>query len=356
MSATRERQAPSGGAGGSGPTIHDVAAMTGVSISTVSRALGRPERVNPATRERVLAAAAELGYAPNPQAKSLLSGRTNRIALFVPDITNPFFFGLIRGAQRHAAEAGYTQLLVDTDESPEVEARYLHELAKSVDGFVLAAPRMSDTALADASRLLRLVVINRNAPDVPGVLLDTPTGMSQAVEHLASLGHRRLVYLAGPPTSWSDGRKWRAVQTACRRLVLEVSRLGPFAPTLAAGAAAADVALHSRATGLLAFNDLIAIGVVTRLAERGVDVPGDLSVIGCDDIFGASFCQPPLTTLAAPVQEAGRVAVDMLLDQLAERPTSGRHDVRLATLLTVRRSTGPARATTDIAGDTAGST
>lgn len=333
-------------ASGKAATIHDVAALAGVSASTVSRALARPERVNVVTRERVLTAAAKLGYVPNPQARSLLTGKTSRIALMVPDITNPFFFGLIRGAQRHAAAARYTQLLVDTDESPEVEARYLKELGKSVDGFVLAAPRMSDDALLKASREVRLVVVNREVPAVPGLVIDTAAAMSQLVEHLASLGHRDLVYLSGPPTSWSNERRWRAVQLVCRRLGLRVRRLGPFRPTLAAGAAAADVAVHAGATGVLAFNDLIAIGVLTRLAERGVDVPGRMSIVGCDDIFGASFCQPPLTTLTSPVEEAGRVAVDMLLDQLTIRATGPRLAVRMPAVLTVRGSTGPAPTTT----------
>lgn len=329
------------------PTISDVAAHCGVATSTVSRALSRPERVSEATRLRVLAVANELGYHPNPRARSLLSGRTHTIALLVPDITNPFYFGVIRGAQRQGAAAGYTQLLIDTEESAEVEGRHLARLPKSADGLILAASRLSDAELTAVAAKVPIVAINRSIPTVPTVIIDTFTGMVQAVEHLVSLGHRELAYLSGPSTSWSNGRRWKAVRAAARRLGASATRLGPFAPTVGAGAGAADAAINCGATAVLAFNDLLAIGVLQRLAERGLDVPGDISVVGCDDIFGADFCHPALTTLTAPIERAGRVATDMLLDWLGPGLGQGnfRQQETLPTLLTVRESTGPVRAT-----------
>jgi LacI family transcriptional regulator, repressor for deo operon, udp, cdd, tsx, nupC, and nupG len=325
------------------PTISDVAARCGVAVSTVSRALTRPGRVSEATRLRVVAAAEELGYQPNPRARSLLSGRTETIALLIPDITNPFFFDVIRGTQQQSAAAGYAQLLVDTEESADVEARHIERLRKSVDGLILAASRLPDAELARAAATIPLVALNRSIPGVSTVLIDSAGGTVQAVEHLASLGHRRLAYAGGPASSWSNGRRWRAVRSTAQRLGLSAVRLGPFTPFVHSGAAAADAAVHTGATAVLAFNDLVAIGILKRLAERGLRVPDDMSVLGCDDIFGSDFCHPTLTTLTAPIERAGRVATDMLLDLLGRGTgrSASRGQERLPTHLTVRESTGP---------------
>jgi DNA-binding LacI/PurR family transcriptional regulator len=324
-------------------TISDVAAHCGVAASTVSRALTRPGRVSETTRLRVVAAAEELGYQPNPRARSLLSGRTETIALLIPDITNPFFFDVIRGTQQQSAAAGYSQLLVDTEESADVEARHISGLGKSVDGLILAASRLPDAELERAAATIPLVALNRSTPGVSTVLIDSAGGTVQAVEHLASLGHRRLAYAGGPTSSWSNGRRWRAVRSSAQRLGLSAVRLGPFTPFVHSGAAAADAAVHAGATAVLAFNDLLAIGILKRLAERGLRVPADVSVVGCDDIFGADFCHPTLTTLTAPIERAGRVATDMLLDLLGRGTgrVASRVQERLPTHLTVRGSTGP---------------
>ncbi|REF37974.1 LacI family DNA-binding transcriptional regulator [Thermasporomyces composti] len=325
------------------PTIHDVAARCAVAASTVSRAFSHPERVNAATRERILATAAEMGYRPHPLARALPSGQTRMLGLLVPDITNPFFLGLIRGAQRAAAAAGYTIVLADSDECDETELTALDRLTRAVDGFVLASSRLSDARLREADSAVPLVVVNRRVPPVPSVLIDSAPATKRAVEHLASLGHTRFAYLSGPRASWSDARRWRALQSVARRGDLDVVRLGPLPPTVDGGVAAADAVLAEGVTAVVAFNDLLAIGVLRRLRELGVSVPGEVSVLGCDDIFGADFCDPPLTTLAAPIERAGRAAVDLLLRRLDSGPSGGRHrDVVLPATLTVRDSTGPA--------------
>ncbi|AYG02648.1 LacI family DNA-binding transcriptional regulator [Gryllotalpicola protaetiae] len=321
-------------------TLADVAARTGVAISTVSRALTRPERVNAATRERIAAAAAELGYTPNAAARALGSGRTRSIALLVSDVTNPFYFDIIRGAQQELGPAGYTPLLLDTEESEELEEAMLRRLRASYDGAIIAASRLTDRRLAELARTVPLVAINRQTRGVPSVFIDTPAGVEQVLEHLVSHGHRRVAYAAGPPTSWPNERRWRTFVAASERLGVAVSRVGPFEPRQSQGAAAADAVINTGATACLAFNDLLAIGMLRRFAERGVRVPDDLSVVGCDDIFGADFCHPPLTTITAPIAQAGRVAVSMLLAQLAGG--ASRRGVRLPTHLTIRASSGPA--------------
>lgn len=322
-------------------TIHDIAALCGVAASTVSRALSSPERVNFRTRERIHAAAAELNYVPNRQARALSSGRTGAVGVLVPDITNPFYFDLIRGTQLQLKAAGYTQLLVDTEESEEVEAHTLDQLRKSADGIIIAASRLSDDVLLEAASRMSLVTVNRDVEGVPAVLIDTPSATSQALDHLLSLGHRRIAFIAGPKTSQSSERRWIALSQAASERDVEVHRLGPFAPNTQSGAVAADAAVHSGVTACIAFNDLIAIGMLQRLQARGLAVPGDMSIVGCDDIFGAAFCNPPLTTMTSPIEQAGRVAVSMLLAQL--NPSHGSvHRIRsvMPTYLTVRGSSG----------------
>lgn len=324
-------------------TIHDIAAMCGVAPSTVSRALSTPDRVNIRTRERIQKVAAELNYIPNSQAKALTSGRTGAVGVLVPDITNPFYFDLIRGTQLQLKAAGYTQLLVDTEESEEVEASAVQQLRKSADGIIVAAPRLTDDGLLAAAAAMPLVAINRDVPGVPAVIIDTPAATSQALDHLISLGHRKVAYVSGPPSSQSSALRWAALTTAAKHSGVEVQKLGPFAPKTHSGAAAADTAVHSGATACIVFNDLIAIGMLQRLRERGVRVPEDMSIVGCDDIFGADFCNPPLTTMSSPIEQAGRVAVTMLLAQL--EPFSGagsRSRSVMPTHLTVRSSTAPA--------------
>ena len=326
-------------------TIHDIAVRCGVAASTVSRALSTPDRVSVRTRERIQAAAAALNYTPNAQAKALSSGRTGAVGVLVPDITNPFYFDLIRGTQLQLKAAGYTQLLVDTEESDEVEANTLEQLRKTADGVIVAASRLSDAELLSAAGRAPLVTINRDVAGVPAVIIDTPSATGQALDHLVSLGHSKIAYIAGPLTSQSSERRWAALSEAAQDRGVEVRSLGPFAPKTQSGAAAADAAVHSGVTACIAFNDLIAIGMLQRLRERGIRVPEEISIVGCDDIFGADFCNPPLTTMASPIEQAGRVAVSMLLAKLNPLAGGGiRNRSVMPTYLTVRGSTGPIQA------------
>lgn len=343
MGAPREQRPPGREPAEKVPTIRDVAELAGVATSTVSRALSKPDRVNRHTRERIEEAAAQLNYVPSSQARGLSSGRTNTVAVLVPDITNPFYFDIIRGTQHQLKAAGLTQLLVDTEESNEMELEALHKMRRSADGFILAASRLTDAQLAEVAGSQPLVTINRASADAPSVVIDTPSAIIQALEHLVSLGHQRVCYVSGPPTSWSNSRRWKIFEEDSAQRGLQTHRIGPFVPKTTSGAAAADAAVRTGATACIAFNDLLAIGMLQRLRERGIRVPEDMSIIGCDDIFGADFCNPPLTTISSPIEQAGRVAVSMLLSQL--NPFQGGTTRRLAVMpthLTVRGSTGPA--------------
>ncbi|WP_448061286.1 LacI family DNA-binding transcriptional regulator [Cellulomonas hominis] len=324
----------------SAPTLRDVAALAGVAVSTASRALTLPGRVNAATADRVRSAADTLGYVASASARALSSGRTGTVALVVADITNPYFFGVVRGTQSRLRASGYVHVLVDTEESVEAEERALLTLRGSVDGVVLAASRMPDDRLEAWARELPTVTLNRAVP-APSVVVDTVGGALQALAHLSGLGHRRVGYAAGPSTSWSDGRRRVALRAAAARAGIELVVLGPYAPRRESGAAAADAALSAGVTGLLTYNDLLAFGVLDRLSDLQVSVPGEISVIGHDDVFGADLVRPTLTTLAVPLERAGYLAADLLLTRIAaeEEAPAG---VELATRLVVRESTGPA--------------
>lgn len=330
----------------SGPTIYDVAAAAGVATSTVSRAFSNPKRVNAATRERVIAIAHELGYQPNPHARALLSGRHHTIAMVVSDITNPHYFELIRGAEMRARASQYTLVLVNAEESPRVEYDQIQRLVPAVDGFVLAASRLPDENLRRIAGQRPVVLMSRELPGLASVVLDHTQGCHQIVEHLASLGHRELLYLAGPRNSWMAATRWAALSSAARDFGLEPVRLGPFTPKVSQGGAAADGALHAGAHAVVAHNDLLAIGVMQRLAQRSVAVPDQVSVVGFDNIFAADLCTPGLTTLGGAHGDVGRTAVDLLLDTLSlTRAAREPAQVALPTELVLRGSTGEAPGT-----------
>ena len=325
-------------------TITDVARAAGVAPSTVSRAFSRPGRVNHRTREHVLAVAETLGYQPNPAAQALESGRTRTIGLVVPDITNPYFAGVIKGAERAAAAAGLTLLLGDTQESAAQEAAMVRRLGRAVDGFVLSASRLSDDDLRAAAARTPVALVNRAVPGIGCVVADYEAGTRQIVEHLAAHGHESVVFAGGPPESWSGRQRWAGLRVAAERLGLEATRYGPFQPTLAGGPAAADAVVARGATAVVCHNDMLAIGLMRRLTKRGVRIPEDVSVVGFDDIFGADFCTPTLTTLAERTEEAGAHAVDVLVRQIPRRETEEPARV-LPTELVARESAGRVRTT-----------
>jgi len=321
-------------------TLTEIAAACGVAPSTVSRALSNPNRVSPQMYERIARKARELGYdsATLPETRSRIARGT--IALLLPNLTNPFNLDVVRGSQMQAQAAGFMQLLVSSDDSEQVEADWLAELAQSVDGVIVSSPRSDDALLAQVAERVPLVVLNREVPWISGVLIDTPSGVAQGLDYLVSLGHRRIAYVRGPATSWSDRTRYQALRAAAARHDVELLPVGAFRPTLAAGAAAADAVALTGVSAALFFNDTLAIGALGRFEQRGMNVPDDMSVIGCDDVFGASFTSPPLTTVQAPGEQAGRAATDLLLSGFMAKDRTHRVD-RIATHLIVRDSTAP---------------
>lgn len=322
-------------------TLTEIAHACEVAPSTVSRALSNPNRVSAPMYERIARKAREMGYesATLPDSRSRITRGT--IALLMANLTNPFNLDIIRGCQVQAQAAGFMQLLVTSEESEQVEADWLGELPQSVDGIVIASPRSADSLLAEVAQRTPLVVLNREVPNVSGIVIDTTTGVVQALDYLVSLGHRRIAYVRGPSTSWSDKRRYAALVEAAARHGVELKAIGAFYPTIDAGAAAADAVALADVTAAIFFNDTLAIVAISRFTHRGIRVPEDISVVGCDDIFGASFSLPPLTTVRAPGEQAGRAITDMLLSGFLARTRGHRIDTLPAHLI-VRESTGPA--------------
>jgi len=320
-------------------TIRDVARACGVHISTVSRTFSAPHLVNPETRSRVLACAEHLGYRPNRAARALITGRTHNIGLIVADIANPFFPPLIKAAESQARHRDYHIFVTDTNEDPAVEEELVHALAKQVDGVLLCSPRMSNSLIEQLSRDVPLVVINRQVTGLPNVVIDVGQGARLAVEHLIGLGHRRIALLGGPRGSWTNREIRRTATSAARSADVTLTVIGPNPPTEGGGIAAAEQVRRAEVTAVLAYNDLMAIGLIEGLDAHGVAVPRDISVVGIDDIALSRLTRPKLTTVATPNAAAGRAAVDMLLQHGDDRRTTAQ--VTLQTELVIRDSTGP---------------
>lgn len=320
-------------------TIRDVARMSGVHISTVSRTFSAPHLVNPNTRSRVLACAEQLGYRPNRAARALITGRTFNIGLIVADIANPFFPPLIKAAEAQARKHDHHIFVADTNEDAALEEEVVRALAKQVDGVLLVSPRMSNALIEQLSREVPLVVVNRQIAGIPAVVMDVARGARKAIEHLTALGHRRLALVAGPRGSWTSREIRRSASATARTAGAELTIIGPNPPTEVGGLTVAEDVLRAGATAVLAYNDLMAIGLIEGLLAAGAEVPRDVSVVGIDDIMLSRLTRPKLTTVATPTAAAGRAAVDMLLAHGDDRRTTAH--AHLQTELVIRDSTGP---------------
>lgn len=328
---------------GRGVTIYDVAKVAGVSPSTVSRAFSRPGRVSARTAQHVRQIAADLGYRSEEIFPPPAPTRTQLIGMAVSDITNPFYFPIIRGGERAAAEAGFTLVLTDADECEQTERESLKRALPVVDGIVIASTRLSDTDLRSIGRNVPVVVLNRPVPGLNSVIPDTDRAVRRAVEHLASLGHRKVCYVAGPEASWVDGARWRALREASLELGLDLhdQRIGPVPPTVPGGGKAAISVIAKRATAVLCYNDMIAIGVIRGLRARGVAVPGQVSVIGFDNTVASSLVTPGLTTVASPLVSLGEAAMRNVIALGRGATPHGKGPTVIPCRLIVRESTGP---------------
>ena len=330
-------------------TIGDVARRARVSTATVSRVLAGLGGARAETRERVLDAARELDYRPSAVARSLKLRTTQTLGLIITDIENPFFPQLVRAVEDVAREHGFALLLCNAADDPEREASYLDLLVdRRVDGVVIAVSGLGTRHrewLAEAP--LPVVLVNSVAPGLPhpSIASDNVDGGRQAAAHLLHLGHRRIgVLTAGPRNADAPARM------AGVRHAIEQSGMDPDAvpivvgePGVVGGEAALSRLLADapETTGVVAYNDLMAIGAMRAIRASGRTVPGHVSVVGFDDVAIAAYTDPPLTTIVQAIGELGRWAVERLVERLADGAASldghGPADLTLSgTVLPVR--------------------
>jgi LacI family transcriptional regulator, galactose operon repressor len=308
------------------PTVHDVARRAGVSTSTVSHVLNNTRFVSDELRERVMAAMRELDYTPNAAARMLTLKRSHTIGLIVSDIQNPFFASVARGVEDVAQEQGYTVVLCNSDENADREQACLSALeTRAVDGVLLASAGVADDHL---SRLVRagypIVLVDRDLPDLgaPAILLDNEGAACEAVKHLIAGGHRRIAMISGRASISTTTERITGYRRALQQADLELDErlLVSGASTSEGGVAAANALLDvvPPPTAIFSGNNLMSIGALQAIANRGLSVPSDVALVGFDDFpypWSDAF-RPHLTTVAQPTYELGRRAAEILVEQL----------------------------------------
>lgn len=336
------------------PGLAEIAEAAGVSISTVSRVLNRRAGVNEETRRKVLRVLAEKPY--SPRGLGALQ-RTGVLGLLIPELSNPVFPAFAEALETRAAGRGYSTVLCNTRSASIREEEYVRMLlARGVEGMVFVSPEATDVrASHDHYRQLKaegvhMVFVNGGMPslEVPDVGVDEQAAGYLATRHLAELGHRTIGFVSGPTRSMPARLKatgWAvALEEAGLPHGVELIEHAPYGP--AGGASAMGRLLDgSRPTGVICSSDLMALGAISEARRRGLTVPRDLSVVGFDDIPLAAYCTPALTTLAQPILEIARAAVDGLLADMEGGPATVTAASVFRPRLVVRDSTAPPRPT-----------
>jgi len=339
------------------PTIEDVARTAQVSKSTVSRVLNdSSEYMREQTRSHVLAVIRDLGYRPSGVARSLTLKRTQTIGLLVSDISNPFYADVILGVESIALAHNFDIFLCNTMYDPQRGSRFADSLIdKQVDGVLVTTTSLSDQFVVElVSNQIPVVALDWTPPPLDekvGVVISNfETGIAEAANHLVDLGHQRFAHIGGPPHIRTSRRKREAFLGALRAHGIEPANVVVIDGNMsfASGKAALIelLALAKPPTAIFAADDLTAIGVIGEARTRGLQVPRDLSVIGFGDVPFAAQVIPPLTTIALPRHEIGRIMMTMLLDLLhnsVNLPNTITPMQQVETQLFIRESTAPVK-------------
>lgn len=333
-------------------TLKDVAEAVGVHVSTVSRALDARTRslIRHELAERILSTATTLGYRPNHVAHSLRTRRSRIVGVLVPDLTNPIFPPIVRGIDDVFLPRGYAAMVVNTDGSLAKAAHYASMLrGRGVDGLVVASAELTDHVIAAAiEEGLPVVAANRVAdhPGLSAVVSDDAAGIVAAIEHLVALGHRCIAHIAGPQLSSTGAARAKAFRQRLGQLglanehVIEAQR---FSESDGKRCANAILTGTVPVTAIVAANDLIALGALSAVQERGLKCPDDISIVGFNDMPMVDRITPALTTIRVDTYETGRRAAALVLEQIEAPVAPSRVVETLPVELIVRASTGPAR-------------
>ena len=331
-------------------TRDDVAKLAQVSPSTVSYVVNNgPRPVSAETREKVLKAIKELGYHPNAVARNLRRQQTNSLGLIIPDIVNSYFADLTKGVEDTAFDRDYTVSFCHTAYSLDRELRYVDHLYSERTAGVIWVPATGDPSPALRLREyeIPLVILDRNIHNLkaPSVVGDNFSGGYMATEHLISLGHRRIGCIARPVRLSHSQERVKGYTKALEDhgLPLDEKLIAPGGYRFENGSQAIDrlLSLEDPPTAVFAYNDIMAIGALRRLKEKGYRVPEDFSVVGFDDIPESSFTCPALTTIRQPKLEMGRKAADFLLDLIDGKQLGNAVQSMFEVVLVVRETTGP---------------
>lgn len=332
-------------------TIRDIAELVGVHHSTVSRALNAEMRakISPAVVRKIERAAAKLGYYPNIVASSLKQNRSFAIGVLIPDLMNPVFPPIIRGIQDTAEAAGYTVITANTDDEPDKESESLRMMqGRLMDGVLIATARREDPIVEQCiDRQIPFVLVNRTVDrtDVHAVIVDEDFAIRSTLDHLLKQGHERIAHVAGPAhtsTGYERATTFRTYMRACNQTPDLVVSTNKFTTEEGARAFRKLLSIDDSFTAVVAGSDLVALGCIDAMAEAGLKAPGDISIVGGNDMPFLSRMDPALTTVAIPKYEMGARAATTLLDIIAgknEEPVV----TRLQPRLVVRNSTAPPR-------------
>jgi len=311
-----------------------VAKRAGVSLGTVSNVLNRPEIVALETRQRVQQAIVEIGFVRNGSARQLRVGTSQHIGLVVLDVANPFFTEVARGVEDLANQAGYVVILCNSDDSVEKESHYLHVLEEQRTQGVLITPVQSDASYLQRFRQRGIAVVLLDRPsrikDLCSVAVDDVHGGELAAAHLLGRGHERIGFVHGPLSIRQIADRRRGVMRAVKTAGLDPDRTIVDITTHAQSARAGEecieklLSARTRPTAAFCANDLLALGLMRGLIKHGISIPGDMALVGYDDVEFASVLATPLTSIRQPKYELGRAAAELLLDE-ANNPTSHQH-------------------------------
>ena len=316
-------------------TIQQVARSLGVSPSTVSRAFNAPHLLKEETVSAVVATAERMGYVPNLHARALVTGKTGLIGLIVPDITNPFFPPLVRAAQRAAETRGLSVMIAETNSLPERERAHIASLAPHCGGLIIASSRLTPEELRHVADSTRVVLVNNDTEGVARVLISSASALTEGIHALVARGARRFCYVGGPHRSWSEFERRSTLEQLAAELDLDATYCRDESGTYHE-ARMMTATVDCETDAVIAFDDVIACGVLDGLSDRGLRVPEDMALLGCDDALPVQT-RPRLSTIRLRAAEGVTEAVRMVTE--ATGPTVDEERVLLPGVLEFRETT-----------------